>query len=72
MYRRARVLLQANLGGWFRTTRTDRRKTAEPKELLYVYGRASETCQRCQGEIQMGFQGLQNRVTYWCGGCQTR
>ena len=73
MYKRARLLLQANLGGWYRTTTTDRRKSPQPKEgTVFVYGRTSEPCRRCEGKIQMGFQGLQNRVTYWCEGCQIR
>ena len=71
MYRRARILLQANLGGWFRTTRVDRRVSPAPRDgILYVYGRSEQSCLRCEGEIQFGFQGLQNRVTYWCEDCQ--
>jgi endonuclease VIII len=73
IYRRARVLLQANLGGWFRTTTIDRRKAPAPKEgIVFVYGRTAESCRRCEAKIQMGFQGLQNRVTYWCEGCQIK
>ncbi len=71
IFARARILLQANLGGWFRTTRIDRRKhDALPDGDLYVYGRAGEPCFRCGEKIERGFQGLQNRVTYWCPGCQ--
>ncbi len=71
MFQRSRILLQANLGGWFRTTRIDRRKhDALPDGDLYVYGRAGELCFRCGEKIERGFQGLQNRVTYWCPGCQ--
>lgn len=71
MFRRGRHLLQANLGGWFRTTRVDRRVAPAPKDgILYVYGRSGKECFRCEGEIQFGFQGLQNRVTYWCEDCQ--
>lgn len=71
LFRRARPLLQANLGGWRRTTRVDRRVAPAPRDgNLYVYGRVKENCYRCQGEIEIGFQGLQNRVTYWCGACQ--
>ncbi|MFA7481509.1 MAG: DNA-formamidopyrimidine glycosylase family protein [Vulcanimicrobiota bacterium] len=72
LYRRARPLLQANLGGWSRTTRVDRRQTPAPKVALYVYERPGEECFRCGKTIQAGFQGLQNRVTFWCDGCQTR
>lgn len=71
VFQRARVLLQANLGGWFRTTRVDRRQhEALPDGDLYVYGRVGEPCFRCGEKIERGFQGLQNRVTYWCPNCQ--
>ncbi len=72
MFRRARPLLQANLGGWFRTTRVDRRTAPAPKDgIVFVYGREGEPCRRCEsGKVQVGFQGLQNRVTYWCEQCQ--
>jgi endonuclease-8 len=71
MFRRGRELLLANLGGWFRTTRVDRRVSPAPKGGdLYVYGRAEEECYRCGGEIARAHQGLQSRVTYWCPACQ--
>jgi endonuclease-8 len=71
MFQRARRLLQANLGGWVRTTRVDRRVEPAPKGgSVYVYGRSNDACFRCGGEIKFGFQGLQNRVTYWCADCQ--
>lgn len=71
LFARARVLLQANLGGWLRTTRVDRRVKPAPKGGgVYVYGRAQESCYRCACVIKRGFQGLQNRVTYWCPECQ--
>jgi len=71
MLQRARLLLQANLGGWFRTTRVDRRiHDALPDGNLYVYGRVGEDCYRCGTEVERGHQGLQNRVTYWCPSCQ--
>ena len=48
MFKRARLLLQANLGGWWRTTTVDRRKVpASRKGNLFVYGRAEEACFRC-------------------------
>lgn len=71
LFRRARILLQANLGGWFRTTRVDRRVSPQPVGGdLYVYGRPGEKCYRCGAAIARGHQGLQNRVTYWCPECQ--
>lgn len=69
LYQRARVLLQANLGGWRRTTRYDRRKGERPGDRLYVYNRAHERCYRCGGVITTAHQGLQNRPTYWCPAC---
>lgn len=71
VFQRARLLLQANLGGWYRTTTTDRRTNDASKDgNVYVYGRGEEECRRCAGEVARGHQGLQNRVTYWCPGCQ--
>lgn len=68
---RGRELLRANLGGWPRTTRVDRRVEPEPPAgALYVYGRAGRSCPRCSGEIAREHQGLQARVTYWCPTCQ--
>jgi len=36
-----------------------------------VYGRGGEACGRCGGRIRVAGQGEQNRITYWCPGCQT-
>lgn len=72
LFRRARSLLFANLGGWFRTTTVDRRQSAPPPEgNLYVYGRDGEPCRRCGELIKVDYQGLQHRITYWCPGCQS-
>jgi endonuclease-8 len=71
LWRRGRHLLQANLGGWQRTTRVDRRtRGPHPEGALYVYGRVGRPCFRCGEEIARDYQGLQNRVTYWCPDCQ--
>ena len=71
MFQRGRILLQANLGGWHRTTRVDRRISPQSKEgNLFVYGRVGEACPRCGQEVARAHQGLQNRVTYWCPACQ--
>jgi endonuclease-8 len=35
-----------------------------------VYGAAGRPCPRCGGIIQQRQQGLGNRLTYWCPGCQ--
>lgn len=71
LLRRARGLLQANLGGWLRTTRVDRRLQSEPPGgPLYVYGRLGKPCFRCGTAIVRAHQGDQARVTYWCPACQ--
>jgi endonuclease-8 len=36
-----------------------------------VYGRRGEACGRCGATIHGAGQGDDNRVTYWCPGCQT-
>lgn len=70
LYRRGRVLLQANLGGWERTTTVDRRRFAKPACSFWVYGRDGRPCLVCGGFIEKGYQGLASRVTYWCPNCQ--
>lgn len=61
--RRARRLLQANVGRHRSTTgeRTPGRET-------WVYGRQGKACRRCGSAIEAGRR--QERVTYWCPGCQ--
>jgi endonuclease-8 len=71
----ARGLLRANTSdtlapmttytGFRRTTRRD-----DPKERLWVYGRARLPCRRCGTPIAIRKQGLDARLTYWCPGCQ--
>ena len=53
---RPRMLHAAQAGGHDR----DRR----------VYGRAGQPCRRCGGRIRSRGQGDDNRITYWCPGCQ--
>jgi endonuclease-8 len=36
-----------------------------------VYGAAGRPCPRCGTPIARRHQGEDNRVTYWCPGCQT-
>jgi len=36
-----------------------------------VYGRAGQRCPRCGTAIRRRGQGQNNRVTYWCPGCQS-
>jgi endonuclease-8 len=35
-----------------------------------IYGRAGRPCPRCGAPIRSRGQGEQNRITYWCAGCQ--
>jgi endonuclease-8 len=49
-----------------RTTRN-----SDPKESLWVYGRAGEPCRRCETLIESRMQGADARVTFWCPGCQS-
>lgn len=71
LFQRARILLQANLGGWYRTTTIDRRHNPKPRNgNLWVYGKTRGNCFRCQGKIEVAHQGLQQRITYWCPDCQ--
>jgi endonuclease-8 len=41
--------------------------SARPRE---VYGRAGRACTRCGGSIRQRGQGENNRLTFWCPGCQ--
>ncbi|MGI8557831.1 MAG: DNA-formamidopyrimidine glycosylase family protein [Solirubrobacteraceae bacterium] len=35
-----------------------------------VYRRSGEDCRRCGGRVRSRGQGDENRITYWCAGCQ--
>jgi endonuclease-8 len=71
----ARRLLRVNVSegaaamttytGFRRTTRRD-----DPKERLWVYGRARLPCRRCGTPISLSKQGADARLTYWCPHCQ--
>jgi endonuclease-8 len=51
--------------GYRRTTRRD-----DPRERLWVYGRARLPCRRCGTSISVRKQGADARLTYWCATCQ--
>jgi endonuclease-8 len=51
--------------GYRRTTRS-----SDPKERLWVYGRARLPCRRCGTPIRVRKQGADARLTYWCPACQ--
>lgn len=42
----------------------------DPRQSLYVYGRAGKPCRRCGMPIEMRRTGPNARVTFWCPGCQ--
>ena len=51
--------------GYRRTTRRE-----DPRERLWVYGRAQLPCRRCGTAISVRKQGAGTRLTYWCSKCQ--
>jgi endonuclease-8 len=51
--------------GFRRTTGRD-----NPRERLWVYGRAGLPCRRCGSAIELRKNGDQARLTYWCPECQ--
>ena len=51
--------------GFRRTTRR-----SDPKERLWVYGRAGDPCRKCGTPISLRAQGRDARLTYWCEKCQ--
>lgn len=69
LYQRGRALLQANLGGWPRTTTDDGRRFRVASRC-WVYQRHKLPCLRCHTPLQADHQGLQARATFWCPRCQ--
>ena len=57
--------LMTTYSGFRRTTNRD-----DPKQRLWVYGRARLPCRRCATPIRVRKQGLDARLTYWCPDCQ--
>jgi endonuclease-8 len=51
--------------GYRRTTRHN-----DPRNRLWVYGRARLPCRRCGTPIRVHAQGPDARLTYWCPHCQ--
>ncbi|MDR3739384.1 MAG: DNA-formamidopyrimidine glycosylase family protein [Terracidiphilus sp.] len=46
------------------------RHASDPRERVWVYGRAGETCRKCGTLIERQLQGRDARVTFWCPQCQ--
>ena len=71
----ARELLAANVLDRSRTLspaigrRTTR--SLDPNVKLWVYGRGGKPCRKCGVPIQARKTGIDARLTYWCGSCQT-
>jgi endonuclease-8 len=75
LVRTAREFLRMNVSGAVApmTTYTGLRQTtrrANPRERLWVYGRARLPCRRCGTPITVRAQGRDARLTYWCPKCQ--
>jgi endonuclease-8 len=72
----ARRLLVANVSErmapmtTYAALRSTTRRT-DPKERLWVYGRARLPCRTCGAPIEVGKQGPDARLTYWCPACQS-
>ncbi|MFD7609766.1 Fpg/Nei family DNA glycosylase [Streptomyces sp. NPDC059828] len=62
----AHRLLEANKNHFDRRTTPGERRA---EQRLFVYGRAGRPCLRCGTLIRKA--GLDERVTYWCPGCQS-
>ena len=60
-----RLAPMTTYSGYRRTTRRD-----DPRERLWVYGRARRPCRRCQTPVRVQKQGSDARLTYWCPRCQ--
>ena len=59
------LALMTTYSGFRRTTRR-----GDPKQRLWVYGRARLPCRRCGTAIRVRKQGTDTRLTYWCPRCQ--
>ena len=44
--------------------------SSDPRESVWVYGRAGEPCRRCAAPIEQRKQGPDARITFWCPQCQ--
>ena len=72
LWKRGRQLMEANLGGWPRTTTADARRleAGYRRPRNWVYGRQGRPCLRCQNILESRHQGLSARATCWCPQCQ--
>ncbi|CAN5246793.1 Fpg/Nei family DNA glycosylase [soil metagenome] len=63
-----RRLLLANRQGPVRRTRN----ALDPRQPLWIYGRAGQGCWACGQAVRAARQGEDARVTYFCATCQPR
>lgn len=76
---RAEALWYARVSPWAPAEEVDqpdvlrhaRRLMSEPRGPRAVYRRAGRPCRRCGTPIRSRGQGDDNRIAYWCPGCQT-
>ncbi|MEA2315027.1 MAG: endonuclease [Solirubrobacteraceae bacterium] len=57
-----------------RFARENMRRSAESgfaARPSFVYGRAGRPCPRCGSPVRRRSQGENNRLTFWCAGCQS-
>jgi endonuclease-8 len=72
----ARTLLRANVregtSGLIQTYRNLREtnRSIDPRQNLWVYGRAGKPCRRCGTPIAAAKMGVDARSTFWCPTCQ--
>lgn len=72
----ARKFLRANVSTGLApmTTYTGFRRTTgrdDPRQRLWVYGRARLPCRKCGTPIEVRKEGHDARLTYWCPRCQS-
>ncbi len=72
LFRRARSLMQANLGGGRRNTLEPGRPVRRGDPRFWVYGRGGLPCRRCAVRLRGGREGDAARATWWCEACQPR
>lgn len=73
LFQHGRELLQANVGGWSRTTTANLARGERPQRgrgRTWVYGRVNRPCYLCGTIIAATRQGDQARRTFYCARCQ--
>jgi len=55
---------------WARPRMQESASTGRQDRFRVVYGTAGKPCPRCGAPVRQRGQGDDNRLTYWCAGCQ--